>query len=288
MSLPKLPEDCYIKVKDVNTRYWCLGNSKNNLILLHGGAASVEFWLYNIHPLAQNHRVYAIDMVGSGKSDRPSGSYSLDYQAQFVVDFMDTMAIDRASFIGNSMGGSVSLKIAIAHPTKVNKIILISSFGLGAEIATNLKLLAAFPQSLKFLPVIANSLLTSAIARRRFLQNNVYDPDSISDEWTMLRCQIFALGDRQDALEQLIKNNLSPFGQLPSMYREILHQLPNINQPTLIMWGKQDPVIPVSHGHVAHEYLPNSRLEIFDRCGHWMQLEYPSIFNQYALEFLAN
>lgn len=124
------PQDNYIKLGSVNIRYWSEGKGKP-IILLHGGGSSIEIWSFNIGLIAQYYRVYAFDMVGTGKSDKPSASYSLDYQTEFLQKFMNELDIDRATLIGNSMGGSIALKLALKSPERVDKLVLVSSFGLG-------------------------------------------------------------------------------------------------------------------------------------------------------------
>lgn len=97
-------EDRYIKVGDANIRYWAMGSGPL-LLPIHGLGASVEYWQQNIEPLSQHCRVYAMDLLGFGRSDKPRIEYSLHYAAQFIADFMDAQGIERASLAGNSMGG---------------------------------------------------------------------------------------------------------------------------------------------------------------------------------------
>jgi 4,5:9,10-diseco-3-hydroxy-5,9,17-trioxoandrosta-1(10),2-diene-4-oate hydrolase len=107
MRFTETPPDQYIKVGDTNTRYWVLGDGETTVILLHGLGSCVESWTYNIVTLAQQHRVYAIDLVGSGRSDKPPTSYSLVDLAQFVQAFMDALKLERVSLVGNSLGGEL-------------------------------------------------------------------------------------------------------------------------------------------------------------------------------------
>ncbi|MDB9375815.1 alpha/beta fold hydrolase [Nodularia sphaerocarpa] len=278
--LTDIPPDKYIKVGEVNTRYWTLGDKGKTIILLHCAGGSVEFWLYNIQVLAQHYRVYALDIVGSGLSDKPSASYSLTYQAEFIKNFMDTLNIERATLAGNSMGGAVAIQFTLMFPKQVEKLILIGSFGLGKEIILRLRL-ATLPFALRFFrphPRMIESILTV----------DVYDSKVISQEWNKIRYQIIAIPDREKALAKLARTNLNLFGVRRSVFSGIVKQLPHITAPTLIVWGKQDRILPVSHAYVASEGLPNNRLHIFDCCGHYPHLECPQKFNTLVLEFLAD
>lgn len=280
MNTTQSIQDQYIKVGSINTRYWSVGTQGEPIILLHGGGSSVEAWQYNIEALAQNHRVFAFDMVGAGLSDKPVVHYSLDYQLQFLRTFLDTFDIQLASFIGNSMGGSIALKFTFELPERVKKLGLISSFGLGQEIDIPDRLLAAFPAIAKIIP-------PSRSVVRMVLNSCVYKPKSVPEEWIELSFQRFSLPGCKEALISLLVTNLDFWGVRRDVFNPIVQQLDQIEVPTLIIWGKQDSIIPVNHANVAARKIPHSCLHIFEQCGHWAQVEYPKKFNQLVLEFLA-
>jgi 4,5:9,10-diseco-3-hydroxy-5,9,17-trioxoandrosta-1(10),2-diene-4-oate hydrolase len=280
MNTTQKLQDQYIQIGSINTRYWSAGNQGDPIILLHGGGSSIEVWSYNIQALAQHHRVFAFDMVGSGLSDKPVVPYSLDYQLQFLNTFLDTFDIQEASLIGNSMGGSIALKFALQSPERVQKLGLVSSFGLGREIDFSDRLLAAFP-------AIANLIPASRNGVRMVLNSCVYDPKSVPEDWIELSFQRFNLPGRKEALMSLLSTNLDFWGVRREVFSPIVQRLDQIEAPTLIIWGKQDTIIPVSHADVAARRILHSRLHIFEHCGHWAQVEYPKEFNQLVLEFLA-
>lgn len=250
------------------------------VILLHGGGGSIEFWLYNISALAQYHRVYAVDMVGSGRSDKPSASYSLTYQAQFIKDFMGTLGIESATLVGNSMGGGAALQFALMFPQQVNKLVLVDSLGLGKEIALGIRLAT--------LPFVCQLLRPSRRLLVSMLRHNFYNPTLIPKEWLEIRYPIFVLPDRKQALFALAQMNFNLFGVRPQVYRPIMDKLAAIAAPTLIIWGKQDRILPVAHAHIAAKAIPKAHLHIFDPCGHHPHLERPQEFNTLVLEFLAS
>jgi pimeloyl-ACP methyl ester carboxylesterase len=280
MNTTQKLQDQYIQIGSINTRYWSAGNQGDPVILLHGGGSSIEAWSYNIQALAQHHRVFAFDMVGSGLSDKPVVPYSLDYQLQFLNTFLDTFDIQHTSLIGNSMGGSIALKFALQSPERVQKLGLVSSFGLGREIDFSDRLLAAFP-------AIANLIPASRSGVRWVLNSCVHHPNSVPEEWIELSFQRFNLPGQREALMSLLTANLNFWGVRHEVFSSIVQQLDRIKAPTLVIWGKQDAIVPVAHAYVAASKIPNSALHIFEQCGHWAQVEYSEAFNHLVSEFLA-
>jgi pimeloyl-ACP methyl ester carboxylesterase len=280
MSATQLIQDRYTKVDSINTRYWSAGTQGTPVILLHGGGSSIEVWEKNIPALAQDYRVFAFDIVGTGLSDKPVVTYSLDYQLQFLRAFLNTLGIQKASLIGNSMGGSIALKFALESPGRVSKLGLISSFGLGREIALSDRLLAAFPAIAKVIPPSRSGV-------RMVLNSCVYDAKSVPEEWIELSFKRFNLLGQKEALISLLVTNLDFWGVRREVFSPIVQQLDRIQAPTLIIWGKQDSITPVAHAYRAAQKIPSSSLHVFERCGHWAQVEYPEKFNRLVSEFLA-
>lgn len=280
MMLVQTPQDRYVQVGPINTRYWTSGDKGTTVILLHGIGSSVETWAYNINVLAQHHRVYAVDLVGAGRSDKPPATYSLTYLAQFVLGFMDAISIECASLVGNSLGGGVALQFALNFPQKVEKLILVNSLGLGKEITLTLRLVT--------LPFVGRLFSPSRMGTALLLKQSVYYSTLISNDLVELFYQIASLPKAWEALLELINTNIDLFGVRTEIYNPIVDRLATITAPTLVLWGRQDRVLPVAHAAVATKGLPNARIHIFDPCGHWSQVERSEEFNTLVLEFLAN
>lgn len=271
-------QDRYAQVGSVRTRYWEMGQGKT-VLLLHGAGGSAEFWYYNIRALAKHHRVIAIDMVGSGRSDKPSATYSLPYQAEFIYQFMRVKGIASATLVGHSMSGGAALQFALMYPQQLENLVLVGSFGLGRELVLSARLAT--------LPFAVRSLQPSPRVMRPMLRQNVYDVNQIPQEWIDLRYPIFALPGRKEPLIQMARTNLCLRGVREAVYRPIVENLFRISAPTLVVWGKYDRIIPITHAHVALKGLPNARSPVFfDSCGHYPHLEYPEQFNSAVLEFL--
>ncbi len=137
----KIPEDRYIKVGTVNTRYWMAGEGPP-VILLHGVTNSVEDWLLNFHMLAENYRVYAVDFMGHGKTDKPlSASYHVKDLARFIAAFMDALQVEKAHLIGHSLGGMISFYLAMDFSAYVEKLVVVSSAGLSKWLPMFMRLI---------------------------------------------------------------------------------------------------------------------------------------------------
>jgi pimeloyl-ACP methyl ester carboxylesterase len=256
-----------------------MGDCGSPIILLHGGNGSIEFWLYNLPALAAHHRVYAFDMVGSGKSDYPDRSYSLADGAEFLCGFMSALKIEKATLIGNSMGGGVALEFTKLYPDRVDKLVLVDSMGFGREISLGIRLIT--------LPAVVSLLRPGRWMIPAMLRSNFYDGKQLPPEWIEFRYPIFAIPGRNRVILRIGQSNFNLAGVLPQVYQPILDSLPNISQPTLIIWGESDRIIPVKHARIAAAGIPNSQLHIFPDCGHHPYLEYPAEFDRLVLDFMA-
>lgn len=274
------PQDQYVEVGPINTRYWALGEGGTPVILIHGIGGYAEDWALTIPALAEEHRVYAPDLVGFGRSDKPPASYSLSYLAQFVHEFMVTQGIERASLVGWSLGGAVALQFALEFPDKLDKLVLVSSGGLGREVTITLRLMT--------LPFVGELLgRPGRKGTAQFLKECVYDPSLVTDELVELSYQMSALPGAQKSFLTTLRAIGSTRGQRATVLHPILNGLGAITAPTLLVWGEKDRIVPVAHVHIAEERLPNARCHIFERCGHMPPLEKPAEFNALVLEFLS-
>ena len=278
--LVQTPQDQYIKVGDINTRFWTSGSEGPAVILIHGIGDAVETWESNINVLGEHHRVYALDLVGFGRSDKPPIQPSLSFGAQFVSDFMETQHIERASVIGNSMGGGISLQFAIQFPDKLEKLVVESGAALGKGVATFFRLFS--------IPIVGELVSRPSRWGTAWLLKQVaYDPALITDELVELYYHLASLPHAQKSFLTTLRVGVNVFGQRPRFVRPIVDNLSNINCPTLIIWGQQDRIIPVAHAQVAKNGIPNAELHILDPCGHEPHFERPDDFNKLVLEFLA-
>jgi len=278
----KAPQDRYLQVGQFNTRYWAEGSQGSPVVLIHGIGCYIENWLPSFGALAVQHRVFAPDLLGHGRTDKPLNvSYKIADLAKFVMDFMAAAGIERAHVVGHSLGGAIATRLALSYPTAVNRLVLVASAGLGKEVILALRLMT--------LPVLGEFLSRPSLSGSASLAKlAVYDPAAITDESVGLDYQLATMPNAQKAFLRCGRANSSPFGQAESMYGPNIRGLPTIANPVLVVWGRQDQFIPVAHTEVAAKGLPDVRVRIFDNCGHMPMLECTEAFNQLLLEFLSD
>ena len=242
----------------------------------------IEDWLPSLYVLAEHHRVYAVDLLGHGRTDKPlNASYKIADLAQFVKDFMITLGIEHAHIIGHSLGGAISTRLTLLYPNLVDKLILVSTAGLGRNVTIMLRIAT--------IPILGEKLTRpSRSGAANSAKMFVHDPDVITDELIELDYQMSSLPGAQQSLLRVLRANGNLFGQDKSMYKPNILGLPSITKPVLVIWGRQDKIISVEHADVAAKNLPDAKVRIFDNCGHFPMLEHTQTFNELLLEFLNN
>jgi pimeloyl-ACP methyl ester carboxylesterase len=278
MPLPKY-QDRYVKVDGKNVRYWVAGEGPA-VILVHGLACSAEFWQYNVADFAQEYRVYALDLIGFGRSDKNVDEFTLAYGASFIAGFMDTLGIERAALVGNSLGGAICAQFSVQYPRRLDKLILVDSAGLGRELQFFLRLWSV--------PILGGMIFGPYQRTFRLLAKLVfYDWSAVDEEWLADAAAVLSLpGVRENALATA-RIGVDLRGQREELFRGLHGQLSRMTVPTLIIWGSHDLAVPVSHAYTAQDLIPNSRVRIMERCGHIPQMERPQEFNRLVLDFLG-
>jgi len=262
----------WVNAGDIKTRYLTSGNGET-LILLHGGGAGVSAvhnWQNSMGPLADaGFSVYAPEIVGFGMTDKPADGNTVAAKVQHVKNFIDALCLDKVNLVGNSLGGRISLGVASDWPGRVKRMILMGSAGMRLEPSPALKQLFGYTPSKEKM--------------RQMVETFCYDASAVTDEMIDLRYQLSLLPGAQDAYEGFMKGISDP--TRPSEMN-IEEKLPGIKTPTLLIWGKHDKIVPLSSGERMAQLLPNARLEVLDKCGHWTQIEQTQKFNQLVIDFM--
>ena len=251
------------------------------LLLIHGMAGSYENWQAVIEPLARRYTVVAPDLPGHGGSAPGAGDYSLGALAFGLRDLLLALGHERATLVGHSLGGGIAMQIAYQSPELAERLVLVSSGGLGPEVSALLRA-AALPGADFFIAATANPGRRLGGALARGLQSVGLRPTVDVAEVARGYASL-ADGDRRRAFLATLHSVVNPNGQVIDG-RDRLYLAADI--PVLIMWGSRDPIIPVRHGERAHEAIAGSRLEIFDGVGHLPQLEAPGRFVAVLERFL--
>jgi pimeloyl-ACP methyl ester carboxylesterase len=244
------------------------------LLLLHGITSSSETWADVLPALAERHTVIAPDLLGHGASAKPRGDYSLGAFAAGVRDLLLALGHERATVVGHSLGGGVAMQFAYQFPERAERLALVSSGGLGREVHPLLRS-AALPGADWVLPALARTGLLGAGAAtgralgRLGLSANA-DLKGVADGLATLEDP-----DTCRAFLHTARSILDLGGQ--RVYAgDKLYLAAEL--PVLIVWGARDPLIPVAHAHHAHALLPHSRLELFERAGHFPFRDEPARF----------
>ena len=252
------------------------------LVLIHGITGRSAQWELAIEELADEFTVLAPDLLGHGQSAKPRGDYSLGAYASGVRDILLALGHDRATVVGHSLGGGVAMQFAYQFPERCERLVLVSSGGLGREVHPLLRA-ATLPGSELVLPLIAHERLMAlgeAVGRVLGALKLEAGPDlaEVASGYASL-----ADADARSAFIQTMRAVLDYGGQRVSARdRLYLAEL----MPTLLVWGADDPIIPVHHGREAHEAMPGSRFEVFEQSGHFPQLSHPRRFARVLREFL--
>ena len=252
------------------------------LLLIHGMAGTCANWEAVIEPLAINHTVIAPDFPGHGSSAPGGGDYSLGALASALRDLMLTLGHERATLVGHSLGGGVAMQFTYQFPEMVERLVLVSSGGLGPDVSPILRA-AALPGAELFISatVGVGTWLGSAVGRALNLVG--LRPNADLSEVTRGYATL-ADPDRRKAFIATLRSVVGMEGQrvaaLDKLYlAETL--------PVLIVWGENDPIIPADHAREAHAHLSDSRLEVFEDTGHIPQLERPGRFIAALERFIA-
>ena len=237
------------------------------VILLHGLGGSGLNWAPNIAPLATKFRVIAPDQIGFGKSDKPFINYRIGTYVDFLEELRKQLKIERAALVGNSMGGWIAVAYAVAYPDRVERLILVDAAGFAPPKDFDLKTLYGLNPSTR--------AGIKAITTKVFF-NPLFSSDPFVDQALTLRV---SAGDGY-TISSLIQS-------IERREDFIDDQVKSIKQPTLIIWGRQDGLVPLSDAERFDREIPNSTLLVFDQCGHVPNFEKPAEFNATALKFLS-
>lgn len=256
--------------------------SRPPLLLVHGITSSSNTWVPVIPALAEHAYVIAPDLLGHGRSDKPPGDYSLGAMASVLRDLLERLGHDRASVVGHSLGGGVSLQFAYQYHEHCDRLVLVASGGLGREVSLALRA-AALPGSELVLPLIAHRRVRDAGVSISHLIERL--PLRLRPSLLEIARGYGTLADvpARSAFVHTLRSVVGPGGQrVSSSDRLYLAAV----RPTLIVWGASDAVIPVSHAFAAQAGISSSRLEVFARSGHFPHQDEPARFAEVLLDFL--
>ena len=274
MSLSSPEIGRQIVAAGIETNYHDLGDGRP-VLLIHGSGPGVTAWAnwrLVLPELGKTCRAIDPDMVGFGYTERPAGiAYGLDGWVAHAVGLLDALGIEQTDLIGNSFGGAIALALAIRHPERVRRLVLMGSAGVPFEITAGLDAVWGYEPSLA--------------AMRGLLDIFAHDRSLVTDELAELRYRASIRPGFQESFAAMFpaprQRWVDALASDPAAIRAIAHK-------TLVIHGRDDEVVPLSNSLTLNRWIDDSQLHVFGRCGHWVQIEHSADFNRLVAGFLAD
>jgi 2-hydroxymuconate-semialdehyde hydrolase len=261
-----------IRANGILTNYHDVGQG-SPVLMIHGSGPGVSAWAnwrLTIPELAKRNRVIAPDMVGFGFSERPQGvRYNLDTWVAQAVGLLDALDIQRTDLVGNSFGGALSLALAIRHPERVRRLVLMGSAGVSFPITPGLDAVWGYQPSIETM--------------RKLLDIFAYDRSLVNDELAELRYKASIQPGFQEAFSAMFPAPRQKGVDGLASREEDIRALPH---ETLVVHGREDQIIPLSNSLTLAQWISRSQLHVFGRCGHWTQIEHAARFSKLVSDFI--
>ena len=263
------PQYLFTEVGGLRARYADRGFGDSVVLLLHGFGGDLDNWMFNLDSLAEKHRVLALDLPGHGQSVKTNVDPSLYGMATFVSKFLDVLSVSSVHVVGHSMGGAIAMQLASDSPETVKSLGLICSAGLGPDINSDYLRGFVEAQSQQELKLVLQQLFADESLVNLQLVNDLLNYkriDGVEATLNALSETLISAGEHTFLTDNIVASGI----------------------PVLVIWGKQDRIIPVSH---AQNYSAAGgscvEVEIFDSAGHMVQMEKAHDVNRSLLNFLA-
>lgn len=244
------------------------------VLLIHGSGPGVSAWAnwrLVIPKLAETRRVIAPDMVGFGYTDRPEGiKYNMEVWVKQTIDFLDALGIEQTDIVGNSFGGGLALTLAVRYPERFRKVVLMGAMGLEFPITKGLDAVWGYEPSVENM--------------KGMLDLFVYNKAIATDDLAKMRYDASIEPGFQEAFSSMFPAPRQRWVELMACDET---SIAAIKQPTLIVHGREDQVIPVENSYRLFNLIDNAQLHIFGQCGHWTQIEHTAKFAKLVDNFLS-
>lgn len=284
-------ESFWVEALGAQTRYYDAGGHRTRcieagsgepLVLLHGISGHAETWIRNVTTLARTHHVYALDMLGHGFTDKPVIDYTVPALAEHVLAFLDAIGAQRATLVGQSLGGWVAGWLAVHRPDRVAALVSVTGAGLqlhaeGADLTRRLGTQVREATQRAF----ANPTRETVRTRLEWL---VHDTGLITDELVETRYRIFTQPDFLAVAGRLLDGLTATAGEQDVLDAQALRK---ISCPTLVLWTRHNPTMQWDVGKAASELISGAAWHLMEDAGHWPQFERPDEFHRVLATFLA-
>ena len=237
------------------------------VILLHGLGGSSEVWQFNLTALAEKYHVVVPDQIGFGKSDKPLVNYRIRTYVDFLDQFCKQLKIERASLVGNSMGGWIATAFTAAFPDRVDKLVLVDAAGYAPPKDIDTR---------TFYALNPTTREGTRVLLGKVFYNKLFQTDAAVEQAIASR---LAAGDGY-TINRITESIIRGEDFLDDAVK-------TIKRPTLIIWGRQDGLVALAEGEHFNKDIAGSKLVVIDQCGHMPQIEKPAEFNAAVLKFLG-
>jgi pimeloyl-ACP methyl ester carboxylesterase len=276
-AIKRYAEGKFVTVDNKRVHYIEKGDGKP-IILIHGFLYHTVMWEKNIEALAGKFKVYAIDLWGWGYSERlEKMEYTFEFYGKQVIGFMDALNIKRASLVGQSMGGGVSVHVAANYPQRVDRLILVDPAVLPAPMTATGRI-----YQLPFIGEFLNAIPGDALMKSNIKNVWFYDKNKVTEAYAKKVLQPLCIKGSYAGLLYLLRHVLKD----PYVEKEA-KVLAQLNKPILIIHGREDKAVPLNRSEALNNLWKGSRLVIFEKAGHTPHEEYPGKFNTLALDFFS-
>lgn len=272
-TLPGEPQEAsYAAVEDTRLRYLDTGGSGPAVVLLHGYASSLEAWAAVVPALESKHRVIALDLKGFGWSGRPEGDYSPSAQAALVLGLLDQLGVQQAAVVAHSWGSSVALELALSAPERIERLALYDAYVYEDQIPMFFQW-----SKLAGLGELLFGLFYNERPDER-LMLAFHDPRLVTE----------ALAEAVERAMQRPGTRAAALAVVRGMdFEKQQERYPNVEQPVLLLWGREDAVTPLAFGERLLKELPRAELEVYPLCGHFPMIEAAAASTRALAAFLA-
>ena len=272
------------------------GGRGSPVVFIHGlGSSSYMEWRHTLEPTAARHRVFAPDLPGYGRTEKPRARYTIPYFARFVERYIEDRGLRSAVIVGASLGGRIALEVALEKPKLARKLVLVNSLGLGrpqvrmAQMAYGLVTIPRVGEAVMRFTRGALGWASPRMIRRvaaRYAGSSGDLEKSMDDAYLEDLRELYSTDDFHNAYLSTVRSLIHPRA-LFGGHHDVTTRLNEIKVPLQLIWGADDPLFPVSQATRAHALVAHSRLAVIEGAGHSPQAERPEEFNRVLHAFLS-
>jgi pimeloyl-ACP methyl ester carboxylesterase len=271
------------------------GGRGSPVIFIHGlGSSGYIEWRQNLESVAARHRVFAPDLPGYGRSDKPRARYTIPYFARFVGRYMEDRGLRSAALVGTSLGGRIALEVALEQPRLVRKLVLVNTLGLGrpkvraTQMAYGLVSLPRVGEAVMNLTRDALRWAPPRFIRRvagRYAGVSTDLERTMDDAYIANMREMYAIDGFHAAYLSTVRSLINPRALFGGQH-DVTRRLNELKIPVQLIWGADDPLFPLAHAERAHSMIERCKLAVINGAGHTPQAERPDEFNRVLHHFL--